>query len=293
MRMWCLGVAIGLAVAQGAAGEPIHVLSTTTIVGDVVGAVAGADVVLSVLLPPGTDPHAVQPSPQDAIAIEAADILFLNGAGLEAPLVAILQSARGRTIELSAGLRLRESVADGPSMADPHVWFDPLNVVEWVRVVTRALSEAVPERAEAFGARAAAYEAELIALDAWIRDRVSHLPAEARRLVSDHESFGYFADRYGFAEIGTVFPSTSTLSEPSAREYAQLEDAIRIWGVQAIFVGTTVSATLAEQLAVDTGIRMVFLYTGSLSAPDGPAATYLEFMRFDVEQIVAALLPTS
>jgi manganese/iron transport system substrate-binding protein len=290
MKAFRAAVALAaLVIVPAATSARVNVLCTTTLVGDVVREVAGADAVVSVLLPPGADPHAIQLSPQDAMAIETADIVFVSGAGLETSLASFLQTARGRVVDLSANLRLR---GQGDA-ADPHVWFDPWNVMEWARGAARALSDADPGAAAAFAERAEEYEGALHALDAWILDRVSTLPLEARRLVTDHESFGYFADRYGFEEIGTVSPGTSTMSEPSARDLAALEDAIRAAGVPAIFVGTTVSATLAERVAADTGARIVFLYTGSLSEADGPAATYVDLMRFDVDRIVAGLSGTT
>lgn len=279
------------------AASQVTVLCTTTIVGDIVRAVGSPVVSVTVLVPPGADPHAFQPAPGDVRAIEEADLVFLNGAGLEASLAPVLSAARGSVVDLSAGLALRTHEEgtehtegeDNHGAVDPHVWFDPQNVIGWVRIVTGALSAADLAHAEEFAARAAGYEAELIALDAWIRATVAELAPEARRLVTDHEALGYFAARYGFIQIGTVFPGMSTLAEPSARDRALLEDAIRAAAVRAVFVGTTVSAALAEQVAADTGARVVFLYTGSLSEPDGPAPTYLDLMRFDVRRIVDAL----
>jgi manganese/iron transport system substrate-binding protein len=285
------GVVLGIALFTTFSGRAVcevSVLCTTTIVGDVVRRIAGDDASVNVLLPIGADPHAFQASPQDAIAVDAADLIFLNGGGLEVSLLPLLQGARGRVVDLSAGLVLRQHGSEGGG-ADPHVWFDPVFVVEWTRVIAEALGEADPDHALLFDDRAADVAAELYALDSWIRDRASTVPPEARRLVSDHEAFGYFADRYGFEEIGTVIPGYSTLSEPSARELAALEDAIRAAGVRCIFVGTTIPAALAEQVAADTGTRIVFLYTESLTETDGPAATYFDLMRFDVDQIVAGL----
>ena len=293
----CFGLVFGLALAVVASGAPLDVLCTTSIVGDVVRRVALSDATVSVLVPIGADPHAFAASPRDAMAIETADVVFLSGGGLEASLASLLQAVDGRVVDLSIGLEFRTLIAHNEDAGehgavDPHVWFDPRNVIEWVRVIEWTLTELDPEHAAEYAARAAAYEAELIGLDAWIAARVAVLPIASRQLVTDHASFGYFADRYGFTEIGTVFPGTSTLAEPSARDLAELEDAIRAAAVPALFVGTTVSPALAEQIAADTGARVVFLYTGSLSEPDGPAATYVDFMRYDVEAIVAALHTT-
>lgn len=270
----------------------VTVLCTTTIVGDVARQIAGDDASVTVLMPVGADPHAFQASPRDAIAVEAADLVFLSGAGLEESLAPLLQAARGRIVDLSSELALRQHEArdtDEEGNFDPHVWFDPRNVAAWSETIARVLAEADPDHASTYRARADAYQKEIGELDLWIRDRVATIPNEARRLVTDHEAFGYFADLYGIEEIGTILPGYSTLSEPSARELAALEDAIRAAGVPCLFVGTTIPSDLAEQVAADTGTRIVFLYTGSLSEPDGPAATYLDLMRFDVEQIVRGL----
>jgi ABC-type Zn uptake system ZnuABC Zn-binding protein ZnuA len=267
----------------------VTLLCTTTIVGDVVREIAGDDVSVTVLLPVGADPHAFQASPRDAIAVEAADLVFLSGAGLEGSLVPLLQAARGRIVDLSSELTLRQNPHPEEGGLDPHVWFDPRNVAAWSETIAQVLAEADPDHASMYRARADAYQKEIGELDLWVRDRVATIPEEARRLVTDHEALGYFASAYGFEETGAILPGFSTLSEPSARELATLEDAIRAAGVPCLFVGTTIPSDLAEQVAADTGTRIVFLYTGSLSEPAGSAATYLDLMRFDVEQIVRGL----
>ena len=136
---------------------------------------------------------------------------------------------------------------------------------------------------------AEAYKAELHALDAWIEEQVSLISIEARRLVTDHATLGYFAARYGFEQIGTVLPGFSTLADPSAAELARLEATVLAHDVPAIFVGTTANPRLAEQVARDTGTHIVTLYTGSLSEPEGPADTYISFMMYNVTAIVEAL----
>jgi ABC-type Zn uptake system ZnuABC Zn-binding protein ZnuA len=290
----CVASLVWLAVVAGPClGAALHVVCTTTVVADVARVVAGPEASVVALVPPGADPHAFQPAPGDAQAVEEADLVFLSGAGLEANLSPILAAARGPVVDLSAGLalRTREGGEGDRGAVDPHVWFDPLNVAEWIRSIESALAAADPAQAGQYAERAAAYQAELAALDAWIFEMVSKLSPEERRLVTDHEALGYFAARYGFVEVGAVFPGTSTLAEPSARDLARLEDAIRAVSVRAVFVGTTVSSSLAEQVAADTGARIVFLYTGSLSDAGGPAGTYLDLMRFDVRQIVDALAP--
>ncbi len=274
-------------------GEPLHVVATTTIVGDVVAQVGGEWIELSVLLPVGSDPHNFEPTPQDIARVAEADVIFINGAGFEIFLAPLLASAgaQDRVVDLSASLALLESAdADhAEEEGDPHVWTDPRNVVRWTQEIAGALSALDEQHALEFQANAERYQAELEALDAWIREQVAQIPPENRQMVTDHAVFGYFAAAYGFQQAGALIPGYSTLAAPSARELAALEDAIRVLGVKTLFVGNTVNPSLAERVAGDTGVKLVFLYTGSLSAPGGEAPTYLDYMRYNTSAIVNAL----
>ncbi len=172
---------------------------------------------------------------------------------------------------------------------DPHVWMDPTLVAVWAEEIAEALAEVDPDHGADYAERADALAGELHALDAWVRERVAVVSRDRRILVTDHDVFGYFADRYGFTVLDTIIAGFSTLSEPSARHLANLREAIAEHGVPAIFVGLTVSSHVAQVIADDLGIEVVSVYTGSLSEPDGPAATYQDFIRTNVERIVAAL----
>ncbi len=277
-------------------GTGLRVVATTTIVADVVRQVGGEHIALTVLVPTGVDPHSFEPRPQDLAAIANAQIIFANGAGLETFLQPVLESAGGkaRLVEVSRGISLlplpgEHSAELTAQEGDPHTWTDPNNVLIWVENIASALSEADPAHAVDYRANAGAYAAQLRDLDAWIREQVAQIPPERRKLVTDHAVFGYFAHRYGFEQVGAVIPAFSTDAAPSARELATLEDAIRAHGVPAIFVGASVNPALAEQIASDTGVRLVRVYTGSLSEPDGEAGSYLDFMRYNVSAIVEAL----
>jgi ABC-type Zn uptake system ZnuABC Zn-binding protein ZnuA len=275
-------------------GERLRVVATTTIVGDVVRAVGGDAIALTVLLPVGADPHTFEPTPQDVAAVADAHVVFVNGAGLEVFLEPLLANAGGgaKVVVVSAGIPFRRLGSEHEGEAgevDPHVWFDPLNVVIWTRNIERALSTLDPANSETYAANAARYEAALRELDAWIREQVAQVPPQRRKLVTDHAVFGYFADRYGFEQVGAIMPGFSSAAQPAAQELARLEDAIRALGVPAVFVGTTVNPTLAQRIAEDTGVQLVFLYTGSLSEPGGPADSYLALMRYNVTAIVEAL----
>jgi len=286
-------VALVLLVACSWSAFSLRIVCTTTIVGDVVGRIAGEESELTVLLPFDVDPHALEPTPGDLVAIARADVVFLNGASLERNLDPILENASGLVVSLSDDLDLLylepSEDREDPRKADPHVWFDPTYVTAWTDLIASALTDCDPSGATGYRARAAAYRTELAELDEWIEEQVSGLPEGRRKLVTDHAMFAYFAARYGFVQIGTVFPGLSSLSEPSARDLASLEESIAALDVPVLFIGTTVNRSLAEQIAADTGTRLVTLYTGSLSAPDGPAGTYLALMRYDVTAIVEGL----
>jgi len=279
-------------------GERLRVVATTSIVGDVVQQVGGEEIDLTVLLPLGTDPHAFDPAPQDAAAVADAHVVFINGAGMEVFLDSLLESAgEGVTvISVSSGIELLSLEGDVHEEDDhqhggddPHVWFDPHNVMVWADNIEQVLGALDPENAGSYQANGAAYVAELEALDLWIEEQVAQVDPDKRLLVTDHASFGYFARRYGFEQVGALFPGYSTLAEPSARDLAELESAIASLGVEAVFVGLTVNPDLAERVAEDTGTQLLFLYTGSLGEPGGPAGDYISFMQYNVTTIVSAL----
>ena len=275
----------------------VQVVATTSIVGDVVQNVGGEHIELKVLLPPGTDPHTFQPAPQDVAAVADAHVVFVSGAGLERFLQRLLDSSGAKAVvPVSFGVELQHARSQVGVEAqveldeyDPHTWFDPLNVLVWTRNIEQALSAIDPRNAPAYADNAQRYRTRLEQLDAWIQGQVSQVPEQRRKLVTDHTALTYFASRYGLQQIGAVLPGYSTLAEPSASDLSQLEDAIRSLKVPAIFVESTVNPTLAQRVASDTGTRLVFIYTGSLSEADGPADSYLKLMEFDVSTMVRAL----
>jgi len=274
----------------------LTVIATTTIVADVVRQVGGDFVEVQTLLPEGTDPHSFDPTPQDIAKVADADIVFANGAGLEAFIEHLLTSAdaQDRIVEVSEGIvLLAHSEAEGKDQAqnagDPHTWTDPNNVIIWVENIESALSSADPSNAETYAKNAAAYTNQLEEIDAWIREQVAQIPEENRKIVTDHRLLGYYVDEYGLEQVGAIVPGYSSLSEPSAQELAEIEDAIRALNVKAIFVGNTVNPNLAERIAEDTGTELITFYTGSLSAPDGDAATYLDYLRYNTTVFVNAL----
>lgn len=308
----------------GRASGRLKVVATTTLIGDIVSRVGGEDVDLKVIMPRGVDPHSYEPTPADVAAIADADVVFMNGLGLEELIEPLIENAGGsaRVVAVSRGIETvglegehgshddsadredeaapqddRESHDEGDGrsrddyglhVVDPHVWFDPANVAVWTENVATTLGDLDPDRFEVYRDRAGTYRIELDELDRWIVEQVAAIPPARRRLVTDHQVLGYFAKRYGFEQVGSLH-GFSTLSEPSAAELARLMDRIEELAVPAVFVGTTVNPSLAERVARDTGTRVAVIYTGSLSEPGSPAATYVGFMRHNVSAIVEAL----
>jgi ABC-type Zn uptake system ZnuABC Zn-binding protein ZnuA len=299
-----LGLAMVLVVGCGrvpapptpATGSGPPVLAVEAFLADIAQNVAGSRTVVATLMPLGVDPHAYEPTPGDLARVADSKVLIVNGAGLDAFLDEMLHNAGGErlVIEASAGLTSRQvpdeqDRADHPE-GDPHFWLDPNNVIRYVENIRDGLSQADPAGATAYAANAQEYIARLKELDQWILAQVKAIPEGRRLLVTNHESLGYFADRYGFRVVGSIIPSVSTDASPSARQLADLVDAVKATGAPAVFLETGSNPQLAEQLAREAGIRVVTqLYTHSLSASNGPAATYIAMMVYDTRAIVDAL----
>ncbi len=290
-----------LAPASLAAGETLRVVATTNLIGDVVRTVGGDAIELTQLLPVGADPHSYQAKPDDMRRLNDAHVVLVNGLHLEEAMQSVFDSLGDiPVVSVNAGVetlefgtaREEEGATDehhDHEGADPHTWMDPRNVAVWTDNVVAVLSALDPSRAETFAANGAAYRAELSALHEELVATFAAIPADQRKLVTDHDNLGYLAGAYGLTVVGSVVPSLSTLASPSAQELAALQTQIADEGVKAIFVGTTVNPDVAAQIAADTGATVVPIYTGSLSDTGGPAATYIDMMRYDAAQIVAAL----
>lgn len=282
------GFALSACGASAAGGPGPHVLATTTVVGDIAQNVAGGRLTVETLLPRGADPHEYQLTPQDTTKIAESTLLIANGVNYEAWLQETLQNAGGqRTVVIATDGLTKRTSAEGE---DPHMWMDPNNVIQYVENIRAALTQADPGGAAEYQANAAAYTANLRELDTWIFGQVDQIPAGNRLLVTNHDSLGYFVDRYGFKVIGTIVPGLSSEASPSARQMAELIDMIKATGAPAVFLNVSDNPHLADQVREETDIAVVDdLYIESLSPLDGPAATYLDMMRYNVTRIVEAL----
>ncbi len=291
-----LGISLAACAAPPTPAQAsLKVIATETFLADIAQNVAGDRLKVETLIPAGTDPHTFEPTPGDVRRIAESRVLIVNGAGLEEFLDRLLQNAGGErlVIEASKGLQSRaleeHAAHEHAHASDPHFWLDPNNVIQYAENIRAGLSQADPAGAATYAANARAYTAQLKELDQWIAEQVKQIPPEHRLLVTNHESFGYFADRYGFRVIGTIVPSVSTGASPSAQQLAELINQIKTAKAKAIFLETGTNPQLAQQIAQETGLRVVTdLYTHSIGA-GGTAPTYIEMMRHNVKRIVEAL----
>jgi zinc/manganese transport system substrate-binding protein len=289
-------------------GDPLQVVASFSILGDLVKNVGGEAVAVTTLIGPGVDAHTYDPAPADLVVLTKAEVVFENGLGFEPWLDGFFASAQppGARIVVTEGITPREAGADAAhegeehieegdtpehGQFDPHVWHDVRLATVIVGNIRDALAAADPARAELYEANAATYIAELEALDASIREQVATLPEERRKLVTSHDTFGYFADAYGFEVLGTALGSLSTeAGDPSARDIATLITMIEEAGVPAIFAENVANPDLMESIAAEAGVELAPpLYTDALGPPGSPGETYMGMMQSNVATIVDAL----
>ena len=297
-------------VPSTAAPELKAIVATSNIIGEWISIVGGDRVEVTSLVPRQADPHAYQPGASDVSRVANADAIFTVGHGLASEwLTELLENASTTDHEVIA---LSEEIDalpfaeigdvhdedvhdvhdehDGHGEFDPHFWFDPTRVKEAVHLLAHELSEIEPLSAGYFEANADAYSEELDELDGWIFEQVALIDRDERKLLTSHEVFGYFADRYGFEVVGVIIPGGGTEIEPTPSELAELSDSVREHGVNVIFDEVQLSGRLAQTLAREAGIEVVDdIHTGSLSAEGTEAGTYIGMMRHNVDVIVGAL----
>lgn len=284
-------------------GRPTIVV-TTPVLGDLVANVVGEAASVTTIIPSGASPHEFQASARQARDLREADLVIVNGGGLEAGLDDVIDAARGD------GVPVHEAIADADPMPygeddhgaghdhdhgdeglDPHVLSDPVRAEAVAVGVLDAIVAEVPDLDEtALRDAAAPYLAELGRLDVEVGEILDVVPDEHRVLVTNHESLGYFAHRYGFELAGAVIPATTTGDAGNARDLEALAGVVRDEGVPAIFADTSSPTDLAEALAAEAGdVEVVALYTESLGEPGSGADTYVGMTRTNAERIAAAL----
>ena len=299
-----LAAVIAVSACSGGSGSgesaKIEVVATTTILGDIAANIVGSDGTVETLLPIGASPHDYQASAQQAAALQTADLVLANGLSLEEGLLDVLESAEADGANILTLAPLLDPIPftggvhddhehEEDEATDPHVWLDPLRMGDAAFLIADQLNALNPT--VDWEERAGEYVAQLIAAHEQTISILSTIPASNRKLVTNHGSFGYFAERYGFEVVGIVIPGGSTLADPSSAELTALVEEIERTAVPAIFAETTESSALAEAIAAETGasVEVVELYTGSLGEDGSGAETLIGLLLTNAERIAAAL----
>ena len=308
-KLASLGLAFVLGFALPAQAEPLKVVASFSILGDMVRNVAGSNADVTVLVGPDGDAHSFEPGPADASALADADVLVMNGLGFEPWMVrlAAASGTKAKYVTASFGISPRhlteeekkheEDEAEGhdengyPEAAhdfDPHAWQDLRNGVVYVQNIADALAEKDPDNALVYQANAESYITELKKLDGWVRQEMSKIPEAKRKVITTHDAFGYFGEAYRVDFISPL--GITNTAEPSAEALARLIDQIRQEKIRALFIENMSDPRMMETIARETGAEEGGeLYSDALSKPDGPAPTYVAMFRHNVPALIAAM----
>ncbi|MET7425090.1 metal ABC transporter substrate-binding protein [Dactylosporangium sp. NPDC005555] len=280
-------------------GDRLAVVATTTQVADFARAVGGDRVSVTQILKPNIDPHDYEPTAADVTAIGNAAVLVKNGIGLEGWLDATVAAAgfKGTVADASTGVRLRDGSGDGEGEGegerDPHIWHDPRNAKLMVATIERAFAAAAPADAAVFERNLGSYTTRLDELDATIAARIASLPPGNRKLVTNHDAFGYYIDRYGLQYVGAIIPSFDTSAELSAKDVDDIVAKIRRTGTTAVFSESSLPPKTAEAIGRQAGVKVVAgedaLYGDTLGPEGSDGDTYLKMETHNTDTIVRAL----
>lgn len=276
--------------AQPSPAAPPLVMTSFSILQDMVGRIAGDAVHTATLVPRDGDPHAFEPKPGDLTALHGAAMMVENGLGLEGWLARMVPASgfKGTRIVASAGIKPRSLQEDGATVSDPHIWQDPALGQRMVQTITAGLVKADPAHADRFRQAATDYVAELKQIEGEIAQAWTAIPSNRRRVLTTHDAFGYYGARFGVQFI--AIEGISTEAEPSPRALARVATQARRDGIQSVFLENMTDPRLAEALAREAHLSVgPKLYSDSLSELDGPAPTYTALLRYNTKQLIAAV----
>lgn len=278
-------------VAAPALASDVHAVATFSILGDIVAQVGGDRVAITTIVGANGDAHVYEPKPADAVALSGADVLFVNGLGFEGWLDRLVGATNfaGPVVVASAGVNTRRMAEDGKEVNDPHAWQSLKNGLLYVQNVTAGLCAVDAAGCAFYRTNAAAYSAEITALDGQVRAAIATVPMAKRQVISTHDAFGYFGMEYGIKFLAPE--GISTESEASAADVARLIEQIKTDNVSAVFIENMSDGRLVQRIADETGVRVDgALYADALSEPEQGAGTYLDMVRHNVDLLVPAML---
>ena len=284
-------LAILLALAPVAAeAKTLDIVASFSVLGEIVQEVAGDKADVHILVGPDGDAHSFEPTPNDAKTLGSADLVIVNGLGLEKWMERLIEASgyKGTVAVASRGVHPRLMQEEGTNVTDPHAWQDLANGRLYVSNIADALAAADPADAEYFRARAQRYDATLGALDSWVRAEIAQVPAAKRRVITTHDAFGYFGAAY---EVTFLAPEgISTDAEPTAGGLAKLIDQVRREKIKALFLENITSPQLMQTIAQETGVPLGgALFSDALSPPDGPAPTYVDMFKNNLPKLVEGM----
>ena len=275
-----------VASALSVRAEPLKVVASFSILGDLARNVGGDRVDVTTLVGPDSDAHVYSPTPADAKRIADARLIVVNGLGFEGWLPRLVQSSgsKAEIVTASSGIApLRLG-----TRADPHAWQSVRNAKIYVANISLALTAADPASAEQFAANTQAYLAKLDALDREVLEAVAKLPPARRKVISTHSAFGYFAAAYGIEFIAPL--GVSTESEPSARDIARIITQVKRAKIPAVFLENVTDPRLMQRVSAETGARIGgTLYSDGLTGEKGDAPTYIDMVRHNIKTLTRAL----
>ena len=281
----------GLGAACGGKGEQTppkagpKVVTSIELFADLIRQVGGERAQVTALVPAGADPHTYEPVPSKLVDVSEADLVLINGVGLEETLMDVIKNnvrSGVPIIEMSAGLQVLEAGDQGTG--NPHLWLNVRYAMHYVEVARDALIQVDPAGEAEYGANAQTYLAELEDLDRQVEQSIASIPAERRKLVTFHDAFPYLADRYGLDLVGVAIRSPG--QEPSAGEVADLARKISAENVPAVFKEPQFNARVLELAAKDAGVEVCSLYSDAFQ---GDVDSYVKLMQFDASELVRCL----
>ena len=282
--------AVMLGSAAGAQAEPMKVSASFSILGDMVKQVGGGRVEVFTFVGPNGDAHVYEPTPADAKELSESKVLFINGLGLEGWMMRLEKSSgfKGTVVTASKGITPRKMVEDEKTITDPHAWQDLANGKIYVANIRDALIAADPDGKAAYEANAQKFLDSLAAMETKVKEAIAKLPLERRKIITTHDAFGYFGAAYGMEFIAPE--GVSTESEASAKDVAKIITQIKKEKIPAVFLENVTDSRLLDQISKETGAKIGgTLFSDALSPPDGPAGTYLDMFRNNIETLSEAL----
>ena len=286
MRRIVLACVALIVTALPARAEPLKVVASFSILGDLVRNVGGNSIEVTTLVGPDSDAHVYSPTPADAKRIADAKLIIVNGLGFEGWLPRLVQSSgsKAKIVTASDGIAPLRHGND----ADPHAWQSVGNAKVYVGNIRTALSAADPANAEQYRANTDAYMAKLDALEREVRDAIAKLPPARRKVISTHNAFGYFAAAYGIEFIAPL--GVSTESEPSARDIAKIITQVKQAKIPAVFLENVTDPRLVQRISAETGAKVGgTLYSDGLTGEKGDAPTYIDMVRHNIKALTRAL----